>query len=198
MKHHSEIPLFVLYVGYLLIATFQPFVLSGNALEPATRFHTEFLTVKGLGTKDFAQNVLLFIPFGTLLYCCLKLPEKSGIVVVLMTVASGCVFSVSIELGQIFFARHPALSDVIANSFGALCGALLADLCPGWMSGVIGRSWNRLVSTKFFLFLFFMFGAVPLILSVVQFPWRTSKARVSIRRLNHQATSDRRRHRLGS
>ena len=171
MSRSTTAPLLVLYVSYLLVATFHPFVVTGTTSESVTRFLVEFLTIKGPATKDFAQNVVLFIPFGVLLYCSLKPLPRSGTARIFLTMAAGAALSVAIEIGQIFFARHPSLSDVIANSSGAVCGALLMSLCPVRMGAVLDRSWGRLVTSKILLSLVLVFGAAPLILSIAQMPW---------------------------
>jgi glycopeptide antibiotics resistance protein len=171
MTRSTTAPLLVLYVSYLLLATFHPFVVTGTSAESATRFLAQFFTVKGPVTKDFLQNVALFIPFGVLFYLSLKPLHRSGTARIFFTLVAGGALSFSIELGQIFFARRPEISDVIANSLGAVCGAWLAALCPGWMAGVIARSWNRFVTSRAFVFILLMFGAVPLVLSIIQSPW---------------------------
>jgi hypothetical protein len=161
----------MLYIGYLLIATFHPFVPSSNSPESAARFLSEFLTVKVLSTKDFAQNIVLFLPFGVLFYCLLSSPHRSRTGRIFCTLVAGGAVSVSIELGQTFFARYPALSDVMANSSGGFCGALIAAFCPIQMCGAIPRFWDNVLTAKVFVLSVCTFGILPLVLSIVQSPW---------------------------
>jgi glycopeptide antibiotics resistance protein len=171
MRRSNAAPLLALYVGYLLIATFHPFILSDNSSELTARLLSEVFTFKRPGTKDFAQNVILFIPFGALFYFCLKSAQGSGSVAVISTLAAGCAVSLAIEAGQIFGARHPSLSDVVANSLGSVCGALISTSFPFRVRMALGRFWETLTTSKGFLFCILMFGAAPLILSTVQSPW---------------------------
>ena len=171
MRRSKAAPLLTLYIGYLLIATFHPFVFSGKSSEPAIRFLSEFLTLKAVSIKDFAQNIVLFIPFGVLFYCLVSSPHRSRTSRLFLTLIAGGAVSVSIEVGQIFFARYPALSDLTANSSGALCGALIAAICPVQLRGAIARFWDNVLTSKMFVLSVVTFGALPLVLSIVQSPW---------------------------
>jgi glycopeptide antibiotics resistance protein len=171
MRRSKTVPLLTLYVIYLLIATFHPFVFPSHSTQSATRFLTEFLSVTGPVTKDFAQNVALFIPFGALLCCSLKSLARPLTGRIILSFAAGGALSLLIELGQIFFTRYPAVSDVIANSIGSLCGALIAAICPVQLRGAIPRFWDNVLTSKCFVLSVVTFGTLPLVLSMVQSPW---------------------------
>ncbi|WP_160320857.1 VanZ family protein [Arthrobacter alpinus] len=70
---------------------------------------------------EFAANILLFIPFGIILT--LRLHRRLWWLSVVITAA----VSGAVELAQGIFLpeRVPAWSDIVANSSGALFGALL-------------------------------------------------------------------------
>ena len=171
MERSNVAPLLALYVGYLLVATFHPFVLAGNSAWPATRFLAEFLAVRAPGTKDFVENVWLFIPFGALLYWCLKSPQRSRTAVTVYALCTGCALSLAIEIGQLYFTRDPSVFDVVANSVGAGSGAFIANLFPVRINGVLARSWERFVTSATLLFCVLLYGTLPMILALIQWPW---------------------------
>lgn len=73
-------------------------------------------------TLEFLANVVLFVP--PALFLALRMrPENWSIVVVV-----GIVCTITIEFVQLAFlpGRSATISDVIANSLGALIGALLS------------------------------------------------------------------------
>jgi VanZ family protein len=76
--------------------------------------------------KDIVLNVILFLPFGALLF----LHRAKGIAAsrsVLAPTLFGMLFSVVIETTQCFLpTRTPSLVDVCTNTFGALLGAIAA------------------------------------------------------------------------
>ena len=76
--------------------------------------------------KDIVLNVILFLPFGALLF----LHRAKGIAAsrsVLAPALLGMLFSVGIETTQCFLpTRTPSLVDVCTNTFGALLGAIAA------------------------------------------------------------------------
>ena len=80
-------------------------------------------------------NILLFVPFGFLLPIVFPGFVKSGEKVFL----AGLMFSVGIELTQLFSGRMFELDDIIANSLGALLGYLIL---------LIMRDIYRLLSKK--------------------------------------------------
>jgi VanZ family protein len=167
-------PFLVLYILHVLVFTLHPFLFSGSSTARLAEFLGQFVaispqSIKLAGTKDFIQNVLFFLPLGALLYCCLKSPQRSGSITLILVLAAAGVLSLSVEVSQLFLGRHSSVSDVIANALGSVCGALIffpvrIRMALGWLS-------DNLKASKFFLFGILMYGAAPLVLSVVQFPW---------------------------
>lgn len=74
------------------------------------------------GGVEFAANIVFFMPLGLLLT--LVLPPRRW----WLAVAVGCISSACIEIGQAVFlpARSASVDDFVANSGGALLGALVA------------------------------------------------------------------------
>jgi hypothetical protein len=75
---------------------------------------------------DFIVNFIGFMPFGFLLSCLLLSQGLSGKKTLFITLSAGALFSLFIELAQVFIpTRHSQLSDLFLNTFGAFCGAAL-------------------------------------------------------------------------
>ena len=104
------------------------------------------LIIGGTWTEDpqgrayVIENVLLFIPFGiivwALLYNCRIYGGKSllkiSIVNIILTMLTGAITSLCIELIQRFTERgYFQVDDIIANSFGSLVGGFLIGII--WM-----------------------------------------------------------------
>lgn len=71
-------------------------------------------------------NVLLFVPWGFLLFITLYSEKRPTIQTYVLTVLSGLTFTCAIEAWQYFLPSRVAdVNDVIWNTVGALAGALL-------------------------------------------------------------------------
>ena len=87
---------------------------------------------KSLGPSDDFLNILLFVPYGFGFAEKLRERGKSRFLTLGFTLAAGAALSYIIELLQIFIPfRDSGWKDIITNSFGALSGVLLFDLCGG-------------------------------------------------------------------
>lgn len=77
--------------------------------------------VVSYGKVEFAANILLFVPFGVIL--ALRLHRRFW----WLSVVIAAAVSAAVELAQAIFLpeRVPAFSDIVANTSGALVGALL-------------------------------------------------------------------------
>jgi glycopeptide antibiotics resistance protein len=75
------------------------------------------------------MNVLLFVPFGFLLFIALYRLERPTMQTYVLTVFLGLTFSCIIEAWQYFLPDRVAdINDIIWNSAGALAGATLGHL----------------------------------------------------------------------
>ena len=93
-----------------------------------TKLHNHgFPAWLGYDQLEFAANVLFFIPLGFLMTLLLG-RDRWWFSTLLATGASVCI-----EVGQQEFlsARFPSIADVVANTLGALVGALVAY----WFTG---------------------------------------------------------------
>ena len=122
--------LLILCVAVILHATLWPynfrFELGSvpSRLLSATRL---LFTQGGLAEKkDIVLNVILFFPFGALLFLH-RSKENAASRTVLVPALFGMIFSVFIETTQCFLpTRTPSLTDVSTNTLGALIGAIAA------------------------------------------------------------------------
>lgn len=123
-------PLAVAYVGYLTVVAVLVLDPSqkapGASLSLVSRvLHMAQVPVTAdSGVLEVISNVVLFVPFsllGAFLWPTLRIRDW---------VVAGALLSVSIELCQLLFLpqRFATVSDVVANTGGALIGALLASL----------------------------------------------------------------------
>src|SRR5262245_21164559 len=120
---NCSMPLLLLYLGYLLIATFHPFEFPRNSSDSLTRFFAEFIilpkSIGWFGTADFISNVLLFIPCGLLLYHSSTSLGRPKTTTILLAAAGGGFLSFMIEFCQVFLSRNASALDVFANTTGA-------------------------------------------------------------------------------
>lgn len=74
-------------------------------------------------------NVLLFVPWGFLLFICFYSVERPTLQTYVLTILLGFSFSLGIEAWQYFLPSRVAdVNDVIWNTSGAILGALLGHL----------------------------------------------------------------------
>jgi len=80
----------------------------------------------GRGTADLLLNIMLFMPLGV----ALVLRGSSRVRAALLALA----LSTTIELLQFYIpGRDPSVSDVLANTCGAVLGALIASSASSWL-----------------------------------------------------------------
>jgi len=91
--------------------------------------HPVSMRVISLIIVPIILNVLLFVPFGFLLFIALYTLDRPTIQTYVLTVFLGLTFSCLIEAWQYFLPDRVAdIDDIICNSIGALVGAVLAHL----------------------------------------------------------------------
>jgi VanZ family protein len=115
---------FVAYLATVAVLVFDPSQHApGTSLALVSRvLRAAQLPVPAHSPLEVASNVVLFVPFSLL--GLLIWPSRR----VLGWTAAGALLSATIELVQLVFLPHrfATVSDVVANTTGALLGALLA------------------------------------------------------------------------
>jgi len=110
-------------VGLILYGSLYPFAFYA-CLDPVGGFRDLLATWKqpsSLG--DLLANVLLYLPLG--LFAARALPGMASPLRVITAVLAGTGLSMSVEFAQMYdVGRVSAMSDVYANSLGALLGAV--------------------------------------------------------------------------
>jgi glycopeptide antibiotics resistance protein len=177
----------LMYLGYVFILTLHPFEFSRPELQPFSI--SSFFA--GVGPRDFILNILLFIPLGVLVHRRQAI-DRRQFSPILIAVIVGAVVSILIELLQIFSVRRPSAADVVANTLGTIAGAILSALWPRRFADLTGLAWERVERSRMLLCAAVLYGAVPLILSVVQFlgPFRTWNSLFSFQ-VGNEATFNR-------
>lgn len=123
--------LWLAYLLFILYGTTLPFDMDWRqARRKWQQVASPPLVPNDLSLPDILSNILLFVPFGLLLGSYWNFSRSSlmgATSTVALTVAAGAGFSALLELWQLFLpSRTTSLVDVMANSAGALFGALLA------------------------------------------------------------------------
>ena len=91
--------------------------------------HPVSMRVISLIIVPIIMNILLFVPFGFLLFIALYTIERPTVQTYVLTVFLGLTFSCFIEASQYFLPNRVAdINDIIWNSLGALFGAILAHM----------------------------------------------------------------------
>ena len=125
--------LFLSYIIFLLVLTLSPFEFSPIWLERLLSYEPErFLKfIFHLRMMDVMVNILLFIPFGTLLSLLLhRSGNEKSLKRFRTPIIAGGLLSGFIELAQLFLPRTSSILDLGLNIFGAILGY---SFIMGWM-----------------------------------------------------------------
>jgi len=132
----SRLPRLALAVYVLLVVYASLYPLSGWRDQGTPAF--AFLAAawpRWVTPFDLVSNVLGYLPYGVL--CVLGLrPRWRGPAAILAAALSGAALSVVLEAAQSFLpARVASNLDVLANTAGALTGAIAGTLAAPWLPG---------------------------------------------------------------
>lgn len=118
--------LLVVYIGYLLLLTLNPYDFSMSYFKHLMSFNTGNLIkfIFHLNLWDILLNILLFIPFGIFVYEITKNKKSNN--VYSAPVFYAFVLSFSIEIIQLFLERSTSIIDLATNTFGSFIGAYLS------------------------------------------------------------------------
>lgn len=86
-------------------------------------------------------NALLFMPFGIAITQFFREHGKSLLKSLVVAVSAGAILSYSIEMTQLYMpTRDSAWDDVLANTFGALAGAVFCLASDGYIFRILSKS----------------------------------------------------------
>jgi hypothetical protein len=159
---------------YTLMAALYPFEFSGRTLTLDGSLPRELLSlllvrVRDVGPDDFLTNIVYFLPWGVLVYV-LQAPQSRKLSAVFRAALVGGMVSLTIEVCQIFFTRHPSIFDVVANTLGAGLGALFCAFSSIDLRRVMGRSLAWAAQSRLVLPAALLFAAMPLGISLSKYP----------------------------
>lgn len=127
-------------VAAIIYRSLYPFDFHNNRSDAFRALLSTWNTSSSRG--DLIANVVLYLPFG--FFAVRSLRNQSSLRRILVVFACGATLSAAMELMQFYDAgRQSAMSDVYANTAGALLGSLAgAGLSRELTLGAIGK-WNR-------------------------------------------------------
>jgi len=121
---------FILFIVFIIYNTLIPFRIITDLQQVQKNLqniqYIPYLN-KGVGFSltDIAGNILLFIPFGFLIFILLN--NKNAFTKLFLSILFGFIFSLFIEISQLFFhGRTSSLLDLAMNTTGTFFGALAA------------------------------------------------------------------------
>ena len=154
----------IIYLIYLFTFTLVPFEFSlDKSLALSRMFYGDletFSTNISSFVEDIIINILLFIPFGFLIYGLLQVSEKRWIIKIVLTAISGFILSFIIEFCQLFLPRGPSLTDIFANTVGAITGALIATFYYAQLTRLVQRCWTNIQGSKSLSTITVIYGAL--------------------------------------
>lgn len=155
--------LLILFTFFVIYNTLIPFEFQTNTIPIDTFLETFSVAylIKQLqitSLTDIAGNILLFIPFGFLMYTWLLQGGNKG--KPLISILSGTILSLLIEVVQLFFkGRTSSVTDVFNNTFGTFIGTASAWFYLRMLAKTSRRiAWEFLHSQPLTLILVSIFG----------------------------------------
>jgi glycopeptide antibiotics resistance protein len=165
--------LFISYILFALYNTLLPFDFSFDPVSLREKIRilkwTPYFTHEGrVSLIDIAGNIILFIPFGFLLFMYLR--YKKVRYPVLWCVLFGAILSFKIEFFQLFISRrNTAPHDIINNTFGSLVGSLVAAIYSKRISHRSKKLFYDLLNNKPFFLIVCIIGIAQFINAMMPF-----------------------------
>lgn len=157
--------LFIFYTLFIVYNTLIPFQFTYGIEDLHEQIGliswTPYFTSEGrVSLVDIAGNIILFVPFGFLLYMLMSFGGRKHIIII--TLLAGAVLSFLIEFIQLFIAgRNSAPHDLINNALGSWMGAVVAAVYSTRIAGISRRIFYDLLETK-------PFALIVVIIAVAQ------------------------------
>lgn len=163
--------LLTLFVLFILYNTLIPFTFDQNLSDLPSllrEFVWQLPDPEDLSLTDIAGNILLFVPFGFVMY--MFLFYRNAPQPLLFSTFTGTFISLFIEFMQMFIAeRDSAIHDVFNNTLGSFAGGVAASLYAQRLASVSRRIFYQLLNRKPFLLLLAILAIVQTISAIMPF-----------------------------
>jgi len=191
---YKSIYFLIIYLLYLGSITLRPFEFSLLAWEKYFSYSLskQIALLFQLDLFDFFLNIILFIPFGVLLFYILKNFIHRHKTVIYIPVVLGILLSTCIEVLQILTDRFTSFWDVISNMLGTVLGfqamknSYISHKTETYISGIWNKRLFRLSLLVMYIFFIFIILYYPYRRNTVK-NWNTSYPLL----LGNEATFDR-------
>ena len=132
-------------------------------------YWTEIFThTRHLSLTDIVGNIILFMPFGFLLYMFLNYLRKKHLI--LKCLIAGAILSFCIEFTQLFIAeRDTALHDLLNNALGSWIGAVGAAIYSSKISSLARKIFYDLFNNKPFALIIAIIAGAQSISAITPF-----------------------------
>lgn len=170
---HKKVITYLLgfFVFLIFYNTLIPFQINPDLKDISQLFRTvEFnpFDWREISLTDIAGNILLFIPYGFLMYMFLYY-RLSGHPVLIVTL-TGAFISLSIEFMQLFIiSRDSAIHDIINNTLGSWIGAAAATIYSQRVAVDTRKIFYDLLERKPFLLLLIILALAQFITAIMPF-----------------------------
>jgi len=130
---------------------------------------TPYFTSRGrVSLVDIAGNIILFLPFGFLLFMLLRYGRSSH--PILKCLFAGAALSFLIEFSQLFIiGRDSAPHDLINNALGSWIGGIAAAIYSGKVSTISRKIFHDLLNSKPFALIVVIIGIAQSLSEIMPF-----------------------------
>jgi len=168
LRKNKSIYFLIIYLFYLGSITLRPFEFS--LLECKKYFSYSYskkiALLFQLDVSDLLLNIILFIPFGILLFFLFKKIIQKRKIVFFIPVGLGILLSAGIEIIQIFTDRFTSFWDVLSNMLGTLIGfeVMKNKLIKDTIAVGFSRLWSKQIIRVSLLFVYIIFIFILLLI----------------------------------
>lgn len=164
--------LFGFYVFFTVYNTLIPFSFDyglGDLPEQLSRVNWKFyFGSEDIALTDIVGNIILFMPFGFLLY--MLLFYRGSRHPILLATLAGAALSLGIEIVQLFIqSRNSAPHDLLNNALGSWIGAVAGSIYAVRLASISRRIFYDLLDRKPFLLLITLIGLGQFVAAVMPF-----------------------------
>ena len=173
MNRKIGVCFFFFYVLFVVYNTLLPFKFDRGWQDMGAqihqiRWHPSFSNPGSVSLTDIAGNIILFVPFGFLLYQLLY--HTGRIPPILWSVVASAALSFSIEFAQLFISvRTTSPHDFVNNTIGGLIGALSAAVYFSKISSITRKIFYELLERKPFLLIVVISGLLQFVAAMMPF-----------------------------